>query len=176
MNKFNDILEQFAREIDQTSEIFERHKVGCGRNVVVDHYLPAACMCLLLPLRTCARSRSRTRLHRCGLIPPASPCALPKPLHPLLHAAQDSPTVTKNQPQVAGAIKWARSLLARLKQTMAKLLSTEEEIIRTTELGQGVEAKFKVSGPDMGFSCMLVCDCHVNKAGQGMGARFRVIV
>ncbi|KXZ49756.1 DHC2 protein [Gonium pectorale] len=81
MNKFNDILEQFAREIEQTSEIFERNK--------------------------------------------------------------DSPPVTKNQPPVAGAIKWVRSLLERLKRTMAKLLSTEEEIVRTTEVGQAVEAKFK---------------------------------
>lgn len=70
INKFNDILEQFAREIDQTVEIFDKHR--------------------------------------------------------------DSPPVTKNQPPVAGAIKWARSLLARVKQTMAKLTSTEEEIIRTT--------------------------------------------
>nr|Q9SMH3.1 RecName: Full=Dynein-1-alpha heavy chain, flagellar inner arm I1 complex; AltName: Full=1-alpha DHC; AltName: Full=Dynein-1, subspecies f [Chlamydomonas reinhardtii]CAB56598.1 1-alpha dynein heavy chain [Chlamydomonas reinhardtii] len=81
MNKFNDILEQFAREIEQTADIFERNK--------------------------------------------------------------DAPPVTKNQPPVAGAIKWVRSLLERLKRTMAKLLSTEEEIIRTTELGQAVESKFK---------------------------------
>ncbi len=64
MNKFNDILEQFAREIEQTADIFERNK--------------------------------------------------------------DTPPVTKNQPPVAGAIKWVRSLLERLKRTMAKLLSTEE--------------------------------------------------
>lgn len=64
MNKFNDILEQFAREIEQTADIFERNK--------------------------------------------------------------DAPPVTKNQPPVAGAIKWVRSLLERLKRTMAKLLSTEE--------------------------------------------------
>ena len=70
INKFNDILEQFAREIDTTTDIFEQHK--------------------------------------------------------------DSPPVTKNQPPVAGAIKWARSLLARVKQTMQKLQKTEEEIIRTT--------------------------------------------
>ncbi len=81
MNKFNDILEQFAREIEQTADIFERNK--------------------------------------------------------------DSPPVTKNQPPVAGAIKWVRSLLERLKRTMAKLLSTEEDMIRTTEVGQAVEAKFK---------------------------------
>jgi dynein heavy chain len=64
MNKFNDILEQFAREIEQTTDIFERNK--------------------------------------------------------------EAPPVTKNQPPVAGAIKWVRSLLERLKRTMAKLLSTEE--------------------------------------------------
>ncbi|PNH08033.1 Dynein-1-alpha heavy chain, flagellar inner arm I1 complex [Tetrabaena socialis] len=81
MNKFNDILEQFAREIEQTADIFEKNK--------------------------------------------------------------DAPPVTKNQPPVAGAIKWVRSLLERLKRTMTKLLSTEEEIIRTTEVGQAVEAKFK---------------------------------
>ena len=81
MNKFNDILEQFAREIEQTTDIFDRHK--------------------------------------------------------------ESPPVTKNQPPVAGAIKWSRSLLARCKQTMIKLQSTEEEIIRNTEIGQSVEQKFK---------------------------------
>ncbi|GLI59150.1 hypothetical protein VaNZ11_000978 [Volvox africanus] len=81
MNKFNDILEQFAREIEQTAEIFDKNK--------------------------------------------------------------DVPPVTKNQPPVAGAIKWVRSLLERLKRTMSKLLSTEEEIVRTTEVGQAVEAKFK---------------------------------
>lgn len=43
-----------------------------------------------------------------------------------------APPVTKNQPPIAGSIKWARALLARLKQTMIKLHSTEEEIIRTT--------------------------------------------
>ncbi|KAL6757976.1 dynein heavy chain, N-terminal region 1-domain-containing protein, partial [Haematococcus lacustris] len=81
INKFNDILEQFAKEIDNTVEIFERHKA--------------------------------------------------------------SPPVTKNQPPVAGAIKWARSLLARVKQTMVKLQSTEEAIIRATEIGQSVESKFR---------------------------------
>uniref|UniRef100_A0A6S8LSH1 AAA+ ATPase domain-containing protein n=1 Tax=Dunaliella tertiolecta TaxID=3047 RepID=A0A6S8LSH1_DUNTE len=81
INKFNDILEQFAREIDQTTTIFEENK----------------------------------------------------------HA----PPVTKNQPPIAGAIKWARALLARLKQTMIKLHSTEEEIIRTTEIGCNVESKFR---------------------------------
>ena len=70
INKFNDILEQFAREIDQTVELFDNNR--------------------------------------------------------------EAPPVTKNQPPVAGAIKWSRSLLARVKQTMAKLQSTEEEIIRTT--------------------------------------------
>ncbi|MEW5308429.1 MAG: hypothetical protein WDW38_000392 [Sanguina aurantia] len=81
MNKFNDILEQFAREIDTTSDMFEQHR--------------------------------------------------------------EFPPVTKNQPPVAGAIKWVRSLLARVKQTMHKLMNTEEHIIRSTEIGQMVEAKFK---------------------------------
>eukprot|EP00798_Chlamydomonas_sp_ICE-L_P031817 gene31817-7021_t len=81
INKFNDIVEQFTREIDATMEIFETNK--------------------------------------------------------------EDPPVTKNQPPIAGAIKWSRSLLARVKQTMAKLQSTEEEIIRTTEIGQNMEAKFK---------------------------------
>lgn len=76
INKFNDILDQFAREIDSTTEIFENNR--------------------------------------------------------------EKPPVTKNQPPVAGAIKWARSLLARTKQTMNKLRNTEEEIIRTT--GEGGEA------------------------------------
>ena len=70
VSKVNDILEQFAREIEITSEIFEK-------NV-------------------------------------------------------ENPPVAKNQPPVAGGIKWARSLLSRIKQTMVKLLSTEEETIRST--------------------------------------------
>jgi len=84
MNKFNDILEQFAREIDQLNEIFETHK--------------------------------------------------------------DNPPVTKSQPVIAGSIKWARSLLARAKQTMLKLMLTEERIIRETELGQMVDLRFRNFG------------------------------
>ena len=75
----NDILEQFAREIDTTAEIFERNQ---------------AC-----------------------------------------------PSVTKNQPPVAGAIKWARSLLARTKQTMSKLLSTEADILHSS----GEQAVYKIA-------------------------------
>jgi histone H3/H4 len=70
INKFNDILEQFSREIDTTAQLFAEHK--------------------------------------------------------------ERPPVTKNQPPVAGAIKWARALLARTKQTMQKLQRTEDDIIRTT--------------------------------------------
>ncbi len=81
INKFNDILEQFLREIETTAQIFDKHK--------------------------------------------------------------DKPPVTKNQPPVAGAIKWARSLLARVKQTMQKLSRTEDDIIRTTDIGQRVEQAFR---------------------------------
>ena len=97
MNKFNDILEQFAREVDMTVEIFDKQK--------------------------------------------------------------DTPPVTKNQPPIAGAIKWGRALLARLKQTMAKLQMTEEEIIRTTgALVLVVRGRvvWRVWGGGMGF---MICAC-----------------
>ena len=81
MNKFNDILEQFTRELDKASENFYVH--------------------------------------------------------------QAKPPVSKNQPPIAGAIKWARGLLAKTKQTMSKLLATEGDIIKTTDMGQTVESKFK---------------------------------
>lgn len=61
-----------------------------------------------------------------------------------------APPVTKNQPPIAGAIKWARALLARLKQTMIKLHSTEEEIIRTTG------AQLQLSGAPL----------HLQKSGR----------
>jgi dynein heavy chain, axonemal len=79
MNKLNDILEQFFREIEHTEEIFETHRA--------------------------------------------------------------TPPVTRNQPPVAGAIKWSRSLFARVKQTMAKLM-TMEEVMMAEEIGQQVHAKY----------------------------------
>lgn len=172
MNKFNDILEQFAREIDQTSDIFERHKVGAWGVSVGTHARTRACIPTWVAKRVGRAWRKAAwagcHWHPGALVlfqpacqpashpptlpvpPPPAPNTLgkkpkPQPRTPYrtMPPPQDSPPVTKNQPPVAGAIKWARCLLARLKQTMAKLLGTEEEIIRTTELGQGVEAKFK---------------------------------
>lgn len=79
MNKVNDILQQFSREIDHTAQIF--------------------------------------RVHR------------------------DSPPLTRNQPPVAGAIKWSRSLFARAKQTMNKLMGVEADI-RGDQAGQQVHDKY----------------------------------
>jgi len=74
-NKLNDILDQFSREIDLVSEIFESQR--------------------------------------------------------------EKPPLTKNQPPVAGAIKWSRSIFARVKQTTGKLMTVEEEMM-ALELGHEV--------------------------------------
>ncbi|KAK3269901.1 Dynein heavy chain cytoplasmic, partial [Cymbomonas tetramitiformis] len=78
MDKFNDILEQFSREIDTTREIFEANK----------------------------------------------------------HA----PPVTRNQPPVAGAINWMRSLFQRIRKTMNRL--TSEEDMLKEEAGHEVQRKY----------------------------------
>ncbi|GMH41526.1 hypothetical protein BSKO_09436 [Bryopsis sp. KO-2023] len=79
MNKVNDILQQFSREIDLTAQIFEVHR--------------------------------------------------------------DTPPLTRNQPPVAGAIKWSRSLFARVKQTMNKLMGVEADI-RGEDSGREVHEKY----------------------------------
>ena len=59
------------------------------------------------------------------------------------HSNHSKPPVSKNQPPIAGAIKWARGLLSKTRQTMSKLLLTEGDIIKNTDIGQSVESKFK---------------------------------
>lgn len=51
------------------------------------------------------------------------------------------PPLTRNQPSVAGAIKWSRSLFARIKQTMNKLSVIEDEIMQL-ELGNEVNRQY----------------------------------
>ena len=68
MDKFNDILEQFSREIDVTRDIFEANKA--------------------------------------------------------------TPPVTRNQPPVAGAINWSRSLFQRIRKTYNTLAYSEDEQVR----------------------------------------------
>ena len=93
-NKLNDILDQFSREIDLVSEIFEFQR--------------------------------------------------------------EKPPLTRNQPPVAGAIKWSRSIFARVKQTMSKLMTVEEEMM-ALELGHEVRvsdfflADILVRSPRFGF-------------------------
>lgn len=52
-----------------------------------------------------------------------------------------NPPLTRNQPRLAGSIKWSRSLFARIKQTMSKLYSVENEMMQL-ELGQAVHDKY----------------------------------
>jgi dynein heavy chain, axonemal len=54
---------------------------------------------------------------------------------------RDNPPLTKNQPTVAGSIKWSRSLFARVKQTMCKLSQVEDEMM-ALELGHEVNQKY----------------------------------
>ena len=79
MSKLNDILQQFSREIETATQIFEIHRAD--------------------------------------------------------------PPLTRNQPPVAGAIKWSRSLFARLKHTMNKLLGMEADI-RSEEAGRDVHDRY----------------------------------
>ena len=56
-------------------------------------------------------------------------------------ACSEDPPLTKNQPTVAGSIKWSRALFARVKQTMSKLYQVEDEMM-ALELGQEVHHKY----------------------------------
>ena len=47
---------------------------------------------------------------------------------------QQNPPVTRNQPPIAGSIRWSRSLFARIKQTMDKLASFHNNL-RTDPVG-----------------------------------------
>ncbi|CAD7701503.1 unnamed protein product, partial [Ostreobium quekettii] len=59
----------------------------------------------------------------------------------IFEAHRAEPPLTRNQPPVAGAIKWSRSLFARVKHTMNKLLSMEVDI-RGEEAGRDVHEKY----------------------------------
>jgi dynein heavy chain len=80
MDKFNDILEQFSREIDTTRDIFEANKAR--------------------------------------------------------------PPVTRNQPPVAGAINWSRSLFQRIRKTYNRLAYSEDEEMMQEEAGHDVQRKY----------------------------------
>ena len=75
----------------------------------------------------------------------------------IFESNKEAPPVTKNQPPVAGAIKWVRSLLERLKRTMAKLLSTEEVGGREHRGGGGAGALGEVMGRGPGGRAVLCC-------------------
>ena len=49
---------------------------------------------------------------------------------------EDSPPISKNQPPVAGAIMWERSLFHRIKRTVLKFQTMDEML--NTEIGKQV--------------------------------------
>ncbi len=60
--------------------------------------------------------------------------------------------MTRNQPPVAGAIKWSRSLFARVKQTMNKLAATEQEMMQDIlgqQVGDGVRTRCTHGSPGL---------------------------
>lgn len=61
--------------------------------------------------------------------------------HNAATVCRDKPPLTRNQPSVAGAIKWSRSLFARIKQTMNKLSVIEDEFMQL-ELGNEVHRQY----------------------------------
>lgn len=54
---------------------------------------------------------------------------------------RDAPPITRNQPRVAGSIKWSRSLFARIKKTMSKLHVLDGDM-DAQELAKDVRAKY----------------------------------
>lgn len=63
----------------------------------------------------------------------------------LFHKNKDNPPITKNQPQVAGAIKWCRSIFTNIKRTMLTMESVEDEkVIKALPIGTMVYDRFKV--------------------------------
>ncbi|KAI8825885.1 dynein heavy chain and region D6 of dynein motor-domain-containing protein [Fimicolochytrium jonesii] len=53
---------------------------------------------------------------------------------------KDNPPCTKNQPRVAGAIAWSRSLFARIKKTIVRFQSLQEMLV--SEQGRAVTKKY----------------------------------
>ena len=54
---------------------------------------------------------------------------------------RDNPPITRNQPRVAGSIKWSRSLFARIKRTMGRLQALDGDM-QSEELAKDVQAKY----------------------------------
>lgn len=61
-------------------------------------------------------------------------------LHHIIRC-RDKPPLSRNQPPVAGAITWSRSLFARIKQTMSKLHTVEDEVMGL-DLGREVHRQY----------------------------------
>ncbi|CAG9462277.1 unnamed protein product [Pedinophyceae sp. YPF-701] len=59
----------------------------------------------------------------------------------MFNECKEDPPITRNQPRVAGSIKWARSLFSRIKKTMSKLQNIQGDM-QEAELGKDVHAKY----------------------------------
>lgn len=60
------------------------------------------------------------------------------------------PPITRNQPMVAGAIRWSRSLFARIKKTMKRLQGSNlAEVLTTDDVGREVNAKYLAAAKSM---------------------------
>ena len=64
----------------------------------------------------------------------------PAPLQ-LFETHKEAPPLSKNQPPLAGAINWSHSLFLRIRQTIAKFQSLDEEMFNS-EQGQMISQKF----------------------------------
>lgn len=63
----------------------------------------------------------------------------------LFNKNRDAPPITKNQPPVAGAIKWCRAIFEGIKRTMLTMESVEDEkVIKALSIGNMVYDRFKV--------------------------------
>lgn len=86
----------------------------------------------LLPSSAPALCRRGVDSHSCPTPPSAAP---PAWSHAQIQAARrqfeegrDDPPLTRNQPPVAGAIRWSRTLLARLRHTWVRLQGLGAEL------------------------------------------------
>merc|ERR1719440_1462470 len=59
----------------------------------------------------------------------------------LFEENQENPSLSKNQPPLAGAINWSHSLFLRIRKTIAKFQSMNDEMF-TSEKGKAISGKF----------------------------------
>lgn len=130
MQKFNDILAQYMKEVSGYVNLFCRPHAKFFTVTAFEflHFFiddQSTIMYLSLPVSEFLFL-----------------CVQVEIIRSLFESGKDDPPLAKNQPPTAGAIAWERSLFQRIKHTIIRFQSAEEML--NTEAGKSVSSSFRM--------------------------------